>query len=102
MQHSKRTLEMHMPSHKVKLFALNQPFLQCYNLQICLCDQMGQEYSKWEALIAFLSKLQAIDHTIKFYPWKAQDQHQDNPPIKLALAPHDVFNLETCIPCLVY
>ena len=100
-QHNNTTLEMPCTTlPNIGPFVCAQPFLQRYDLRICLHGRKGQEYSEWEALTAFLSKLQAIDHTIKVYPWQARD-HPENPAIELASAPHDFFNLETYAPRLV-
>jgi len=60
----------------------NQPFLQWYNLRICLYSKNQPVLSKWEALHHLLIKLQACNPTIQVYPWQSKD-YRVYPPIQL-------------------
>jgi len=85
-----------IPLHQSKGPNTDPLFLNQYDLQICLYGGAGQSYSKWEAI----NKLREIDQTIQMLPWRAQDQHDSNPPIKLTSLHHEFFNLQTYVPRL--
>jgi len=77
----------------------NQPFLQRYDLRICLYSKNQPVLSEWEALHNLLIKLQVCDPTIQVYPWRSED-HRVYPPIQLRAQDIPFFDLATYAPRL--
>jgi len=77
----------------------NQPFLQRYDLRICLYSKNQPVLSEWEALHNLLIKLQVCDPTIQVYPWRSED-HRVYPPIQLRAQDIPFFDLAIYAPRL--
>jgi len=93
-----------LPTMKVNVHDKKKPSTHCwfsqrYDLRVCLDGEQGQAFSEWEAISTLLLQLQAIDNTIKLYPWRCQD-HTTHPPIKLATIDNTFFDLQVYVPRL--
>jgi len=91
---------MSVTSLSVRPMKASSPFLQRYDLRICLKQKSKPVLSEWEAFTTFLRQLAMLDDTLVLYPWKSAD-HTIHPAIHLSPEPSNFFDIPVYAPQLV-